>query len=117
MCLNANCNQLKPTEDKVYYKVVTRKDRRSPYHSEEYPVGKTVKAVGIPDWDCNLYLHGGAIHVFTDDRFASVQGSTDSRSCVGNSYWLLIKVLCRKEHFIAIGRCYDAAYSQVEVLD
>lgn len=111
MCLSIKGSQARPTKNQVCFKVVKRSTRTSPYFGVGYLPGGIVKAEGVPDWN-GEDLHGGAIHVYTDERTANkFWGGGES------NYWMVVRVLCKPQHFLGCNWWGEAAYSEVEVLD
>ncbi len=133
MCLFANHEIPAPTEDKVFWKIVSKKNRSAPFFRKKYICGTTV----VASWPNRFsrWLHGlntkkqeyrrGVLHVYTTEEaalsslrwfngyhFADPDGVYDHPLLP----FMVIKVLCKPEHFIAFGDGHEAAYTQVEVL-
>lgn len=129
MCLTI-IDTRRPAEPKVCYKVIQKTARISPYYRMAYPTGQTVKAgedIEVMDYSGEFTnslkvhnrIYGGVIHVHTD-RHSAERDVVDLNIYAppeGNDVYHIIRVRCLPEHFVALGDFYDAAYTQVEVMD
>lgn len=112
MCL-VQLEKAAPKRDRIFYKVVHKKSRRTFIRNVEYLPGYTYEAVGnatpIIDPILNQVLYtSGVIHLYTTLKAAKYDRSLDE---------LVIRCKCEPKDFVAWGTEDDVCCRRVTILD
>lgn len=112
MCL-IQLEKAAPKRDRIFYKVVHKKSRRTFVRRVKYLPGYTYEAVGnatpIIDPILNRVLYtSGVIHLHTTRKAAE---------CNRCSYEMIIRCKCKPKDFVAWGTEDDVCYRRVTILD